>query len=154
MKKATKENNYLYNPILKERARRLRNKGTKAEAYLWKFALKNNIMDCKFLRQRPVLNYIADFMCPELMLIIEADGATHLLEGAKEKDLKRQRTLENLGFTVLRFEDSAIINNLTWVLSIIEQEVKLLKDLNVIKTPLKSPQGDTSSSCFSGIVKF
>jgi very-short-patch-repair endonuclease len=50
-----------------------------------------------------------------------------LLDGAKEKDLKRQRTLENLGFTVLRFEDSAIINNLTWVLSIIEQEVESLK---------------------------
>ena len=136
MEKAKKENNYLYNPKLKERARRLRTKGTKAEAYLWKFALKNKMMGYKFLRQRPVLNYIADFMCPELLLIIEADGATHLLEGAEKKDLKRQRALENVGFTVLRFEDNVIINNMTWVLSIIEQEVQRLGITLYDKSPL------------------
>ncbi len=84
MQKATKENNYLYNKDLRERARVLRRKGTKAEAYLWKFALKNKMQGYKFLRQRPVMNFIADFMCPELMLIIETDGASHLLEGAKK----------------------------------------------------------------------
>ena len=34
MQKATKENNYLYNINLRERAKLLRRKGTKAEAYL------------------------------------------------------------------------------------------------------------------------
>ena len=130
--KATKENRYLYNPKLKERARYLRNNGTKAEVYLWKFALKNKILGYKFLRQRPVLNYIADFMCTELMLIIEADGASHLVEGAYEKDLIRQQKLELAGFTVIRIEDDAIINNLSWVMSYLEQEVKRLKG----KTPL------------------
>ena len=85
MQKATKENNYLYNINLRERAKLLRRKGTKAEAYLWKFALKKKIQGYKFLRQRPVMNYIADFMCPELMLIIETDGVSHLLEGAEKK---------------------------------------------------------------------
>ncbi len=108
MEQADKYNNYLYNPELIERARRLRNNGTKAEAYLWKFALKNRIMGYKFLRQRPVMNYIADFMCPELLLIIETDGVTHLLEGAKEKDLIRQNNLEKAGFKVLRFEDGMV----------------------------------------------
>ncbi len=130
MQKASKENNFLYNADLKERAGALRRKGTKAEAYLWKFALSNNIQGFKFLRQRPVMNYVADFMCPELMLIIETDGVTHLLEGAAEKDILRQRTLEEVGFTVLRFEDGAVINNLSWVLSIIEQEVSGLAGNN------------------------
>ena len=129
MQKATIANNYLYNPKLKGRARALRNKGTKAETYLWKFALKKSIMGYAFFRQRPVMNYIADFLCPELMLIVEVDGATHLLEGAKERDLKRQQKLEHAGFKVLRIEDDAIINILSWVLSYIEQEIKILADL-------------------------
>ncbi|MBE7447077.1 MAG: DUF559 domain-containing protein [Planctomycetia bacterium] len=31
----------------------------------------------QFRRQRPVLNYIADFMCKELKVVIEVDGSTH-----------------------------------------------------------------------------
>ncbi len=128
MQKATKENNYLYNINLRERAKLLRRKGTKAEAYLWKFALKKKIQGYKFLHQRPVMNYLADFMCPELMLIIETDGVSHLLEGAEKKDLTRQRKLEQAGFYILRFEDGAVLNNLSTVLTIIEQEVKELAD--------------------------
>ena len=134
MQKATKENNYLYNIDLRERARELRKNGTKAEAYLWKFALKNKMQGYKFLRQRPVMNFIADFMCPELMLIIEADGASHLWEGAEKRDRSRQRKLEHAGFTVLRFEDGAVLNNLSRVLTIIEQEVQELS--NNITSPL------------------
>ncbi len=126
MQKATKGNNYLYNINLRERARILRRKGAKAEAYLWKFALKNKIQGYKFLRQRPIMNFIADFMCPELMLIIETDGASHLFEGAEKKDLTRQRKLEQAGFTVLRFEDGAVLNSLSMVLTIIEQKVEEL----------------------------
>lgn len=67
---------------------------TKAEVFLWKFILKASFTGYKFRRQRPVLNYIADFMCIELKLIIEVDGYTHLSEKAKEKDKIRQQTLE------------------------------------------------------------
>ncbi len=125
--KACKENHYLHNPSLKERARNMRRKGTKAEAYLWKFVLRKNIMGYTFHRQRPVLNYIVDFMCKELLLIIETDGATHLLEGAKEKDEKRQLELEKVGFKVIRFEDGMVLNNIGWVTTIIEQEIKKIE---------------------------
>lgn len=133
MQKAAKYNNYLYNIKLRERARHLRKKGTKAEAYLWKFVLRNRIQGYKFLRQRPIMNYIVDFMCPELMLIIETDGASHLVEGAHIKDSARQKKLEQVGFTVLRFEDSAVINNLSWIQSILEQKVE---DLSKTTSPL------------------
>jgi very-short-patch-repair endonuclease len=125
--KACKENHFLYNPNLKKRARNMRSKGTKAEAYLWKFILQKSIMGYKFQRQRPVMNYIADFMCKELMLIIETDGATHLLNGAKEKDEKRRLELEQVGFTVICFEDGVVLNNIGWVTSIIEQEINKIK---------------------------
>lgn len=132
MEKASINNNWHYNPGLKERARYLRRNFTKAESYLWKFALKSNLMGYSFKRQRPVLNYIADFMCCDLNLIIECDGATHLLPGAEEKDLVRQHELEAVGFTVLRFEDSMVLNNLGTTITIIQQEVeRLTKQMKV-----------------------
>lgn len=43
-----------------------------------------------FRRQRPVLNYITDFICKEFMLVIEVDGLTHQLSEVAEKDIQRQ----------------------------------------------------------------
>lgn len=137
MEKPNPTNYYLYNSNLTGFAKRMRKKGTKAEAYLWKFALRNKIMGYKFYRQRPVMNYIADFMCPQLRLIIETDGASHLVEGAAEKDRIRQQNLEKAGFKVLRFEDGMVLNNLSITLSIIEQEVvKLAANLS---SPVSDP---------------
>lgn len=127
MQLATKSNKWHHNPGLTERARYLRKHATKSEVFLWKFALKSNIMGYSFDRQRPVLNYIADFMCKELMLIIECDGITHQLEGAEERDMIRQKNLEEIGFTVLCFDDGMILNHLTTAIAIIEQEIKRLE---------------------------
>ena len=73
-----------------------------------------------FLRQRPVLNYIADFMCKELILIIEVDGHTHGFEEQYKLDIKRQKELENAGFTVLRFSDEEILGDIDNVIRSIE----------------------------------
>jgi very-short-patch-repair endonuclease len=73
-----KYENHLYNKTLQPYANRLRKEMTKAEACLWKYVLRAKKRGgFQFRRQRPVLNYIADFMCMELMLIIELDGITH-----------------------------------------------------------------------------
>lgn len=86
---------------------------TKAEACLWKFILKaGKLNGYKFRRQRPVLNYIADFMCPELMLIIEIDGITHLDEDVIKHDEIRQKKLEEIGFKVIRFQDGEVLNDI------------------------------------------
>jgi very-short-patch-repair endonuclease len=34
-------------------------------------------MDAKFRRQHPIEGYIADFVCPEHMLVVELDGGHH-----------------------------------------------------------------------------
>jgi len=65
-----------------------------------------------FLRQRPVLDYIVDFMCKELMLIIEVDGYSHGFEEQWALDKIRQHKLEDLGFTVLRFSDEEVLKDL------------------------------------------
>ena len=63
----------------------------------------------RFLRQRPVAGYIADFMCKELNLIIEVDGSTHDFAEAEKADQQRQHDLETLGFTVLHFSDQSVM---------------------------------------------
>ena len=114
------KDNHHYNPNLKAYARTLRKESTKAEIRLWCELLKGrNMGGYQFLRQRPVGNYIADFMCKELNLIIEVDGFTHDFKDAAEKDLIRQRNLETMGFTVLRFSDQAVMQYLTAVNEII-----------------------------------
>src|ERR1043165_6040924 len=92
-----------YNRDLQRFARQNRSYGTKSEACLWKFILKGKKLGYQFNRQRPILNYIADFMCVKLKLIIEVDGVTHNSELAIKKDAVRQKRLEDHGFKVIRF---------------------------------------------------
>jgi len=120
-----KSHNYGYNSNLKEYARELRNKSTQAEIRLWTELLRaQKMMDYQFLRQRPVLNYIADFMCKELMLIIEVDGISHDDESQWQLDLERQQDLEDFGFTVLRFSDEEVMNDLEYVEQTISQWIE------------------------------
>ena len=82
-----RDNLCCYNKRLQPFASKLRKEMTKAEACLWKYALRAGQMKgYQFRRQRPVLNYIADFMCKELRLVIEVDGITH--------DSKQKKTNE------------------------------------------------------------
>jgi len=98
---------------------------TKAEACLWKYVLRASKMKSYgFRRQRPVLNYIADFMCKELMLIIEVDGSIHELEDVRKNDEQRQRALEEAGFTVLRFTNEEVLTNIQFVSSFLEDWIE------------------------------
>lgn len=122
---ANKENFHLYNNRLQPFANALRKDMTKAEACLWKYALKARQMKgYQFRRQRPVLNYIADFMCKELMLVIEVDGITHHDEKVILKDKRKQRDLEAAGFTVLRFSDSEVLKGMTGVIAFLEEWIE------------------------------
>jgi len=113
MKPASKNNNYHYNKKLRPLANNLRKQMTKAEASLWKYVLRAKMLNgYQFRRQRPVLNYIADFMAPELMLIIEVDGITHTFKEVIEKDKKKTKDLTEAGFTVYRFTDDEILNDI------------------------------------------
>ncbi|MHB1049188.1 MAG: endonuclease domain-containing protein [Bacteroidota bacterium] len=110
---ASKENHFFYNKRLKSFARSNRNSATKAEACLWKYVLRAGMMKgYGFRRQRPVLNYIADFLCKPLMLVIEVDGYTHQFEDVHKKDVRKQRDLESAGFIVIRFTDDEVLHNI------------------------------------------
>lgn len=116
MEQASKQNFYGYNKDLQPLANNLRKTMTKAEAALWKYVLRaGSMMGYQFRRQRPVLDYIADFMCKELTLIIEVDGSIHRDAEVAANDLKRQEALEAAGFTILRFSNEEVLERLTEV---------------------------------------
>ena len=94
---------------------------TGAETCLWKYCLRARQMKgYQFRRQRPVLNYVADFMCEELMLIIEVDGIIDSHEDVAENDIIRPKALEEVGFKVLRFEDDEVLSLINRVYQEIE----------------------------------
>ena len=63
------------------------------------------MMGYDFHRQKPIDNYILDFFCQELMLGIEIDGITHQWKQTQEKDKIKEKVMNNLGITILRFTD-------------------------------------------------
>ncbi len=114
-----------YNQSLKPFARNLRNDSTKAEVRLWCELLQGKqMLGYTFLRQRPVAEFIADFMQKELKLIIEVDGHTHSFEEVCEKDRLKDRKLKELGFITLRFEDEEAIEHLEAVRMKIEDVIR------------------------------
>ncbi len=124
--KADNSNYCGYNRKLQPFANKLRKEMTKAEACLWKYTLRARQMNgYQFRRQRPVLQYIADFMCKELKLVIEVDGLTHQSNETCEKDKRKTYALERARFKVLRFADEQVLNNMNGVreviLSVIEE---------------------------------
>ena len=92
-----------YNPALKELARQLRNNSTLSEVLLWNELKNGKLKSYDFHRQKPIDNYIVDFFCYGLKLIIEIDGESH--NQKYEEDKIRQKKLESFELTVLRFDD-------------------------------------------------
>lgn len=115
-----------YNKNLKPFARKLRNKSTDAEIKLWMRLLRNKqLLGYPFLRQRPICNYIADFFCKELKLVIEVDGGYHLMRS--DADRLRDETLKAAGYTTLRFTNDEVIYNTDAVRETLENWIKLNK---------------------------
>lgn len=94
---------------LLERARELRNNQTPAEDVLWELLRDRKFANLKFRRQHQIGNYIADFFCNELNLIVEVDGDIHETAAKSKHDETRDKTLESLGFHVLRLANKIVI---------------------------------------------
>ena len=127
-----------YHPKLKEFARKLRKNSTLAEVLLWK-KIKNRSYGVQFHRQVPMLNYIVDFYCHELMLAIEVDGSSH--EFKYLEDLKRQKKLEKYGVNFIRFSNLEIKKEIFSVEMVIQEKVKELLG-TAITPPLPPSRGE------------
>ncbi len=105
-------------------ARTLRKNQTPQEITMWKYLRNFQIHGLKFRRQYPIGNYIADFVCKEIKLIIEIDGGQHNETDSIEYDNKRTEFLESKGYRVLRFWNCDIDKNIEGVYQKILEAVK------------------------------
>jgi very-short-patch-repair endonuclease len=103
---------------LKSRAKNLRKKGVLSEVLLWNQLKGRKMNGYQFMRQKPIGDYIVDFFCDKLRLVIEIDGESH--DGRFLYDVERQEFLESIGFTVLRFNDADVKRDMANVLLAIE----------------------------------
>ena len=106
-----------YNKNLKENSRQLRKNSTIGEIILWKHLRARGMMGYQFNRQKPIDNYIVDFYCQALNLVIEIDGKYH------NHDEERQRILESKKLNFLRFPELEVRSNIANVLWIIENYI-------------------------------
>jgi very-short-patch-repair endonuclease len=119
---------YLYNPKLKLLARRMRVQMTAAEKKLWYGYFRQH--QYRFLRQKPIGNYIADFYCPALRLVIEVDGETHLDKNDNPVFYDKIRTekLKETGIKVIRFWNNEVLEAFGGVVEKLEELIRRLEN--------------------------
>ena len=92
---------------LLDRAKAMRAAPTDAERRLWHILRAKRLEGYKFRRQVPIDSFIADFVCLQRRLIVEADGGHH----GERADSKRDAYLKAQGFRILRFWNNDILDN-------------------------------------------
>ena len=135
-----------YNKTLQPFANKLRHNMTRAEACLWKYALRGSSLGVPFWRERPIGRFIADFVCLPLKLIIEVDGETHLWEETQVKDARKDKELKEMGFEILRIQDGVILNNINFVVEIIKDKIEELKIIHPLNSPPAGERCGTAST--------
>ncbi|HSY76525.1 MAG TPA: endonuclease domain-containing protein, partial [Bacteroidia bacterium] len=90
------------------RAEILRKNMTESERLLWGRLNNNQIDGLKFHRQHPINQFIVDFYCHKVKLVIELDGGIHLKREVVERDYGREEILRNYGLEILRFDNDEV----------------------------------------------
>ncbi len=99
-------------PQRRANAKRMRKALTDAELKLWNALRAHRLMGLSFRRQLPIAGYIVDFACPTHRLIVELDGSQHAEKPNADYDATRTRRLESVGWTVIRFWNDDILNDI------------------------------------------
>lgn len=100
------------NPLF-EQSRRLRREQTQSEYKLWQELRSRRLGNYKFRRQHIIANYIVDFYCAEVKLIVEIEGKIHIKQ--QDEDLKRKEELVSWGYKLIRFRNREIEENIDLV---------------------------------------
>ena len=111
-----------HNKKLTPIAKKLRKEMTKQEKHLWYDFLRT--YRPRFLRQKAVNKFVADFYCSKAKLIIELDGSQHYTEKGLLKDKKRTKILNTYGLKIIRFTNNEIDKHFEGVCMRIDTEVK------------------------------
>ncbi len=123
-------------------AKELRKRTTDAEKIIWSVLRRSQMGGYKFRRQYSIGSYVADFACLEKQLIIELDGGQHSEQ--QSYDQKRDTFLREAGFTVLRFWNNEVIDNLDGVIEVIWQTLQA----PLLSSPRKRVEGTIPSPAY------
>lgn len=129
------EKTFQNNPIFVNRRVSLRRNSTKSEQVLWK-ELRTKKCGFLFRRQFSIGNYIVDFYCHQLKLIIELDGPVHAEQ--KEYDMKRENWLRSRGYTIIRYRNDQVLFEREVLLQDLLRTCNLIKDsldVSVVTSP-------------------
>jgi very-short-patch-repair endonuclease len=96
-------------------AKSMRREMTDAELKLWNAVRAHRLMELPFRRQVPIAGYIVDFACPGKRMIVEIDGSQHGDAEQSSNDEARTRRLGQDGWTVLRFWNVDVLNDIDGV---------------------------------------
>jgi very-short-patch-repair endonuclease len=105
-------------------ANTLRKNSTDAENILWSHLRAKQCQGFKFRRQAPIGRYVVDFVCHAKKLVIEVDGGQHAVDTMR--DQRREAWLAAQGYSVLRFWNNDVLENIEGVLESIRQKVLFL----------------------------
>lgn len=100
---------------------------TPAESVLWS-CLRNSALGVRFRRQHPIDMYIPDFVCLKKQLVIEVDGGYHFIDGQQISDAERTNYLNEKGYTVIRFTNDEVLNNIEKVIDDIKTVLNNIND--------------------------
>lgn len=115
----------------KEKRRNLKKEQTTPEALIWSKLRNRQFLNLKFRRQYGIGEYIADFYCAELKLVIEIDGESHFTEDGIKYDKIRTAFMESLGIKVIRFTNKEVMENIEGVLESIKSRLEVQNNGNI-----------------------
>ena len=91
---------------------------------MWDKLRAGRLNGIKFKRQHSIGNYILDFYCAKFRLIIELDGMPHREKEQKYEDQLRDKHLQEMNYTVLRFWNFEVESDIERVLKNISLQIK------------------------------
>ena len=128
---------------LKAQARALRKTSTPAEQRFWSIVRNGRLNGLKFRRQQQIGDWIVDFYCHEMKLIVELLGGVHSGESRDRADRVRKKNLESRGLHMIEITNEIVLRNPLQV------EQDLIVALSQLPSP--SPDGGGSAASAAGV---
>ena len=94
----------------------------KPEWIVRNLVLKKDKTWYRFLRQKPIWNYIIDFYCDKLKLWIEIDDKSHDFKW--KDDDERTKYLNNLWIKIIRYTNEQVHFNLDWLITDLNDKIE------------------------------
>lgn len=117
-------------------ARHLRRNISDVERLLWHRLRDRQIKGYRFRRQHPFRDYVLDFFCVDVKLVIELNDGTS--GDAQRSDYARITALEAAGYQVLRFTN----NEMSDIESVLEVIARALPEEIAPRSPRKVEGAD------------